>query len=99
VGNIVACAARGINGATNEQQETRNEFTMYPNPAKSFISLNVKTLIGAGSIVVTDLYGKQIKTQSLSLGINTMDVSRLSKGMYFVSTITSEGKTTKKLVV
>jgi hypothetical protein len=72
---------------------------MYPNPAKSFISLNVKALIGAGSIVVTDLYGKQVRTQALSMGNNTMDVSSFAKGIYFVSTITSEGKTTQKLVV
>ena len=28
-----------------------------------------------------------------------IDIANLSKGMYFVSMITSEGKTTKKLVV
>jgi Secretion system C-terminal sorting domain len=99
IGNVVGCASRGINGVTNEKQEIRNGFTLYPNPAKTFINLNVETLIGAGSIVVTDLYGKQVKSQSLSMGTNTVDVSRLSKGMYFVSMITSEGKTTKKLVV
>jgi Secretion system C-terminal sorting domain/Bacterial Ig-like domain (group 2) len=97
--NVSVCAARGVNLATNEKQETRNEFTMYPNPAHSFISLSVNSLIGAGSVVVTDLYGKQVKTQSLSMGTNTIDISKLGKGMYFVSTITNEGKTTKKLVV
>jgi hypothetical protein len=72
---------------------------MYPNPAKSSINLNVEILIGKGSIVVTDLYGKTVKTQALSMGINIIDIANLSKGMYFVSTITNEGKTTKKLVV
>jgi hypothetical protein len=100
VSNVMVCASRGVNGANNVQLTMENsQWTMYPNPAKSFISLNVNSLVGAGSIVVTDLYGKQIKTQTLSMGINTIDVSRLSKGMYFVSTITNEGKTTKKLVV
>ena len=46
------------------------------------------------------LYQSQTnKTQPLSMGINTVDVSRLSKGMYLISTITNEEKTTKKLVV
>ena len=76
-----------------------NEFSMYPNPAKTFISINVNTLIGEGSIIVTDLYGKAVKTQALSMGTNTVNISNLNKGMYFVSTITSEGKTTKKLIV
>lgn len=96
-GNVVTCAARGV--SMNDKLQTINDFSIYPNPAKSFISLSVKTLIGAGSIVITDLYGKQVKTQSLSMGTNTIDISSFAKGMYFVSTITSEGKTTKKLVV
>ena len=83
---------------TNDLQTT-NEFTVYPNPAKTFISLNIETLVGAGQIVVTNLYGKQVKTQSLSMGTNTIDVANFSKGMYFISVITSDSKTTKKLIV
>jgi hypothetical protein len=33
------------------------------------------------------------------MGTNTINISSLSKGMYLVSVISSEGKTTKKLVV
>jgi phage-related protein len=92
------CAARGIS-VSGEGLVASGDFTLYPNPAKGLINLNVETLIGAGSIVITDLYGKQVKTQNLSMGTNTVDIANLSKGMYFVSTITNEGKTTKKLVV
>jgi subtilisin family serine protease len=95
-GNITMCASRGV---SREQLEASGEFTMYPNPAKTFISLSVKTLMCTGSIVVTDLYGKQVTTQTLSLGNNIVDITTLSKAVYFVSVITSEGKTTKKLVV
>ncbi len=33
------------------------------------------------------------------MGTNTIDISNLAKGFYLVSTITEQGKTTKKLVV
>jgi hypothetical protein len=98
VGVVVNCAARGVN-TVEGQPSTVNDFTIYPNPAKLIVNLNIDCLVGAGSIVVTDLYGKIVKTQTLSMGTNTIDISNLSKGMYFVSTITNEGKTTKKLVV
>ena len=98
VGNGFTCAARGVN-TVDGQLSTVDGFTMYPNPAKGFINLNVETLIGKGSIVVTDLYGKTVKNQALSMGSNTVNISNLSKGFYLVSVITSEGKTTKKLVV
>jgi hypothetical protein len=97
-GTGYTCAARGVS-ASGEGLVVSGDFTMYPNPAKGYINLNVETLVGAGSIVVTDLYGKTVKTQPLSMGTNTVNISNLSKGMYFVSTITNEGKTTKKLVV
>jgi hypothetical protein len=84
---------------SNEPLAMNNGFTMYPNPAKGLINLNVESLVGAGSIVVTDLYGKTLKNQALSMGTNTVDIANLSKGMYFVSTISNEGKTTKKLIV
>jgi Secretion system C-terminal sorting domain len=98
-GTVAACAARGVNGIENGKWKMENDFTIFPNPAKTFIRLNVETLMGAGSIVVTDLYGKQVKAQSLSIGTNTVDIANLAKAIYFVSTVTIEGKTTKKLVV
>ena len=95
---IATCA--GSKGMMNDEQGIlNNEFTIYPNPAKTFINLKVSWLIGSGSIVVTDLYGKQLRLQTLSMGDNTVDISNLSKGYYFVSIITNEGKTTKKLVI
>jgi hypothetical protein len=95
--NIVTCATKGIN---NSQLTMDNsQWTVYPNPARSIINLNVKTLVGAGSIVVTDLYGKQLKQQSLSIGTNTIDVSTFAKGMYLVSVITESGKQTQKVIV
>ncbi len=93
--NIVAC--RGI--STSQSSIENNQLTVYPNPAKSFISLKVNKLTGAGSIVVTDLYGKQLKQQALSMGTNTIDVSNFAKGMYLVSVITESGKQTQKVVV
>ena len=93
-----ACAARG-SITSNEIALNSKSFTMYPNPAKSVVNILFETLIGEGQIIVTDMYGKQVKSQPLSLGNNTVDIANLSKGFYFVSTITNGGKTTKKLVV
>ena len=98
--SIVGCGSRSSSlQSTNDLQPSAIDFVVYPNPAKNIVSLNVETLIGSGQIIITNLYGKQVKTQTLSMGINTINVANLAKGMYFVSMITSEGKTTKKLVV
>ncbi|MCX6209882.1 MAG: T9SS type A sorting domain-containing protein [Bacteroidetes bacterium] len=73
--------------------------TIYPNPASTVVNLRADKFIGTGSIIVTDLFGKQFKQQALSLGTNTIDVSALSKGVYFVTVVTSEGRKTEKLIV
>lgn len=95
--NIVTCATKGVN---NTQSTINNEqLTVYPNPARLVINLSVKTLIGKGTIVVTDLYGKQLKQQALSMGINTIDVSGYAKGLYMISVITDAGKQTQKVLL
>ncbi len=99
-GSVVnTCFAKGVNTVSNEPLSSSRAFTMYPNPARSIVNLQVDKLVGNGQIVIADLYGKQVKTQTLSMGNNTVDVSNLSKGFYLVSILSSEGKTTKKLIV
>lgn len=97
-GNVFNCAARGVS-LSNEPLLNSNDFTMFPNPAKSRISINIETLIGKGNINITDLYGKTVKSQVLSIGTNAIDISNLSKGFYLVSVLTKEGTQSKKLIV
>jgi len=82
-----------------DKPEIINEWAIYPNPTKGLVNLYVESVVGKGNIVIADVYGKQVKSQPLSLGTNTINIANLSKGIYFVSIITSDGKTTKKLVV
>ena len=94
------CAVRLASGkSVATSVKSSNDFSLFPNPAKSVIDVKVETLVGTGTIVITDLYGKTIKTQPLSMGNNNISIDNLSKGIYLISIRTSEGKTTKKLVV
>ena len=98
-GTIVACPTPRGYANDNGQMIMNSEFTMYPNPAKTFINLSLNSFIGAGTIEITDLYGKQVKTQSLSLGSNTINISSLSKGFYLVNVFVNNTKQTKKLII
>jgi Secretion system C-terminal sorting domain len=98
-GTGYTCAARQLGGATIDQNPMANDFVLFPNPAHSVVGLQVDNLIGEGKIIITDLYGKTVKSQPLSMGNNTIDIANLSKGFYLISTITTDGKTTKKLVL
>ncbi|MCX6208280.1 MAG: T9SS type A sorting domain-containing protein, partial [Bacteroidetes bacterium] len=95
---VITCAYKGVTPSVIGDKDAIVS-TLYPNPAHSTINLTVKTLVGSGSIVVTDLYGKTVKQQALSMGTNTINISSLAKGMYLVSVITETGKQTQKVVV
>ena len=96
-GSVSNCAAKGIN--SEQLIVNSSDFTMFPNPVHSLLTINYSLLTGSGSIVIIDLYGKQIKTQPLSMGTNTVDISSIKKGFYLVNIITNNGVITKKLAV
>lgn len=93
-GNVVACASRGT-----EVEMQKANFILFPNPAKNVLNIRVDNLVGKGEIVLTDLLGKKIKHQLLSLGNNVINVSQLAKGMYLINIISEQTNEVKKIIV
>lgn len=71
-----------------------SQLSIYPNPAKEVIYIN--NLTSDASATVTDVTGKQIL--SLSHVQNSISVSGLSKGIYFISIKDADGVHTAKFV-
>ncbi|MFM7726772.1 MAG: T9SS type A sorting domain-containing protein, partial [Flavobacteriales bacterium] len=72
--------------------------SVYPNPAKS--QLNVKFAGNKGSIEMFDLLGNNvIESRTAVLGNNTIDVSSLSNGTYFVKVTVDGNAVTRKVTV
>jgi photosystem II stability/assembly factor-like uncharacterized protein len=65
--------------------------TMYPNPVSS--SLTIQTALPIQGVIVTDLSGNVVVTGKTA----TVEMSRLSKGLYLVQVRTEKGVTTKKI--
>ena len=79
-----------------------NNISLFPNPANNSVQINLQnTSETIATILINDILGKNIKTiTNVSSNQNTIDVSSLSQGIYFV-TITTENnlKLVKKLVI
>ncbi|MBK7214333.1 MAG: T9SS type A sorting domain-containing protein [Bacteroidales bacterium] len=83
---------------------TGNDFNVYPNPANSFVNVDVKS---AGSIAykvqLLDLSGRLIleSLENATAGINHsgFDTSRLSPGIYLVRVVNKNGSATRKLMI
>ena len=84
-------------GSSSLQEVNAREFAIYPNPAKSFVTLEFETLQENTLLQILDINGRRVRTLELKAGIETLriDVSDLPKGVYTITI----GNTTKKLIV
>ena len=79
--------------SVEERQNTYPSVVLYPNPAYDMVQIATDASIN--DIIIYDLSGKMIHLLSHSRQI---DISDLSKGIYFVKILTDSFTCTKKLV-
>ena len=84
-------------GSSSLQEVNAKEFAMFPNPAKSFVTLEFEALKENTLLQILDLNGRKVRTFDLKAGIETLqiDLGDLPKGIYTVML----GNVTKKLMV
>lgn len=63
------------------QNLSSTSWRVYPNPVSNQLFIQVAEQL---SVVVVDITGKNVLTQELSQGSNTMDVTKLTAGIYFI---------------
>jgi hypothetical protein len=72
---------------------------LYPNPTSTFVTLRIKSdNIQMVEGQIYDMYGKLLKTVPMDNTNNTIDVSDLSSGVYFLKISTNQGTVNKKFV-
>ena len=79
----------------------KNEFSLFPNPAKNSISIKLSNDNLATKITIFDLTGKLLLSQKLENNPeNTISTAALTKGIYMVSVETENGISySKKLII
>ncbi|MBC8045765.1 MAG: T9SS type A sorting domain-containing protein [Fimbriimonadaceae bacterium] len=64
----------------------KNEITLYPNPATDHLFINTNNIHYASLIIhITDAAGKNILAQNITSNNTKINITQLSKGIYFVS--------------
>lgn len=98
-GKELAVFIRSILGTSSIDYPNKNddELSVYPNPVQN--EIHVKCGLKAGEIEILDLSGKIIQKKKLSFpGEATLDVSKLSKGVYLISILaTNQTKLVRKI--
>lgn len=78
--------------------EFSNYFTLYPNPAESFLNISSKNNIELSSICIYDILGKLILAVPDAKGEITIDVSNLAAGSYFIKLNSNIGSTSSQFI-
>ena len=83
--------------ASSLQEVNAREFALYPNPAKSFVTLEFEALKENTLLQILDINGRRVRTLDLKAGQENLriDLGDLPKGVYTVML----GNTVKKLIV
>ncbi len=68
----------------NSIVETCNEtkVELYPNPTNGICTLNNKGELGNGEFILYNLFSQRVLSQKIKQGLNTIDMTNLSKGVY-----------------
>lgn len=74
----------------------KNEFNIYPNPAKNELTVNSKT---TGTLTIIDTNGRLLKTLNIKNNINTLDISNINSGLYILIFQNENRKETKRLII
>jgi len=79
--------------------EDNSNFTLYPNPTSSILSIEIQNIISNGTLEIYDMLGKQIFNQTItSNNLSQIDVSSYNSGLYLIK-ISSENRTETKRFV
>lgn len=72
--------------AATEPTDFNFELDVYPNPSSGIFNLNVPQNITVENafIDVMDINGKSVYNSKISSGLNTLDLTELANGMYFI---------------
>ena len=89
------------NGVNEIAEANETSVSIYPNPAKDRVQVNCSELETNAKVVLTDLTGKVVYTNSLSAGTTNFEinVNGLSAGMYGFSLLSEKGTVSKRICI
>ena len=82
-----------VNITVSVSENNEVAFMIYPNPAKDYLTIESAK---DADVKIYSVSGQMLSQQNISEGINTIDLSNLNAGMYFISVNETMVKIVKK---
>jgi len=89
---------KSIENSTDSQEA--NDFSLYPNPAKSFINVDYSYIPELGTTIeIFDTNGRTLYKKQVESTSNRIEISQFPVGLYFIRSISHQKYNVKKLIV
>ena len=91
-----SCSTLGVDELT-----LSNDISIYPNPTKNNLTIATSSNLQLELATIFDVRGRQVITKNLNStnSLNTIDVTQLQAGVYFIKIDLENVSTTKKFIV
>jgi hypothetical protein len=80
------------------KNKMQNSFVIYPNPAKETVCVLNGSQLNECTMTVVNNMGEVVKQKNIDRGTNSVDVSDLPSGIYFVRVAGGDEEFTKKII-
>lgn len=88
------------NNTVSTKEYTVKPLNIIPNPANDFLVIErPANLNGDISLEIFDTFGKLVSRESMDLGSNQVNISKLSSGIYFLNMVADNEYYRAKLIV
>lgn len=94
--SLIASGDAGISLSTNDNN-FRNDIIVYPNPVRNTINFSLPNNEQVSTVAIYDILGKEVKLTSQPVS-NSLDVSHLTSGVYFVKFTANGNVATRKFI-
>ncbi len=97
---LKAQSMKSYSTVTGVNESQQNEVVIYPNPASDYLYIDPNSFANFPvTVSVIDMTGKSLLTYRIDSVSETIDLSNINPGFYFVQTVDSSGKTmTSRLI-
>jgi hypothetical protein len=97
--DVVQNFYNAIANSTSDISE-KNNISVFPNPTHDYFTIQLHDVSqGLNRIELTDISGKIVHAENISFnGRYQVDISHLSKGIYFLTVSSNSGLQTQKLI-
>lgn len=95
--NMQAAVER-INSTLSRVENSQILFSVYPNPSKDNVTVNLFEDFNNNSLAIYSVLGQKIAVKTFEGLTTNLDVSALEKGVYFLKVKSGSKETTKKII-